>query len=184
MNRVLPYITAVTQALRQLADRIAGFFGFTLPEIDYSGISGIGDAADEAGDSLSGATGKAKKLKDMLADFDELNVLSDNSSSGGGGSKVAGLGDDLALNLPTYDFLDGVKNRINDITKELSDWWDKWSPSVIAFGAGLLAWAGFEKIINTIRAIKEMQNKNIALNLAFAISGIVMSAMALKDIVL
>ena len=50
------------------------------------------EAADDLGGGLGGAADKAKKLKQQLQGFDELNVLTTNepSSSGGGGGGVGG----------------------------------------------------------------------------------------------
>ena len=113
LNAVLPYAIALAKVIRLLASAIASFFGFELPEVDYSGISAgsaaVGDLADNAGNAASGlgdAAKAAKKLKNATLGIDELNILSPNdSSSAGGGAGGGGVGGggagDLGIDLPT-----------------------------------------------------------------------------------
>lgn len=51
------------------------------------------EAADDLGSGLGGAADKAKKLKQQLQGFDELNVLTTNTPSSGGGGGGGALGD-------------------------------------------------------------------------------------------
>ena len=132
LNAVLPYAIALAKVLRMVANAIASFFGFTLPEVDYSGISAgasaVGDLANNAGDASDGLgkAGKAaKKLKNALLGIDELNVLSpnDSSSSGSGSGSGAGIGgSDLGIDLPTYDFLgDAITSKVDEIVQMIKD---------------------------------------------------------------
>lgn len=130
LNAVLPYAIALAKVLRMVASAIASFFGFTLPEVDYSGLaagsSAVGDLADNADDASSGlgkAAKAAKKLKNATLGIDELNIISpnDDSASGGGSGGGAGIGGgagDLGIDLPTYDFLgDLVSSRVDEIVE-------------------------------------------------------------------
>lgn len=128
LNAVLPYAIALAKVLRMVANAIASFFGFTLPEVDYSGISAgssaVGDLADNADNAAGGlgdAAKAAKKLKNATLGIDELNIISpnDSSSAGGSGGSGGGVGvggSDLGIDLPTYDFLgDLVSTRVDEI---------------------------------------------------------------------
>ena len=126
LNAVLPYAIALAKVLRMVADAIASFFGFKLPEVDYSslsnGASAVGDLAgnaDDASDGLGKASKAAKKLKNNLLGIDELNIISpDNDDSSGSGSGAgAGLGGGgLGIELPSYDFLGNlVSSKVEDI---------------------------------------------------------------------
>lgn len=130
LNAVLPYAIALAKVLRMLASTIASFFGFTLPEVDYSGISAgagaIGDLADGANDATDGlgnATKAAKKLKNAMLGIDELNILSENDSSGSGSGSGAGVGgSDLGIELPEYEFLgELVNSKVDEIVKMITD---------------------------------------------------------------
>ena len=113
LNAILPYAIAAIKVIRELANEIALLFGFSLPEIDYSGIT---TGASDASDSLDGATASAKKLKRQLLGIDELNVLSDKSSSGSGGGSDSGWVD---FALPTYDMMAGITENVDAAYKTM-----------------------------------------------------------------
>lgn len=122
LNAVLPYAIALAKVIRMIADAIANIFGFSLPEIDYSGISAgagaVADAAESTEDGLGGAAKAAKKLKNNLLGIDELNIISpeDDSGSGSGAGDGGGFGGGLGIDLPEYDFLgDLVASKVDDI---------------------------------------------------------------------
>lgn len=137
LNAVLPYAIALAKVIRILANTIASFFGFKLPEIDYSGVSAgasaVGDLADNAGDAgkgLGNAAKGAKKLKNALLGIDELNIISPNDSSslgsGGGAGGAGGVGGigggDLGFEMPEYDFIgDLVNSKVDKIVKMITD---------------------------------------------------------------
>lgn len=127
LNAVLPYVIAFVNIVRRAAEAIASFFGFELPEVDYSGISvGVGEienAASGMEDSFGGAASAAKELKATILGFDQLNVMNaptTSSGSGGGGGTVSGGGGDFDFPLPEYDFLgDAIRNNVAEIEQKL-----------------------------------------------------------------
>lgn len=163
LNKILPYAIAAAKAIRILAASIASLFGFELPEVDYSGITGTTGAVDDLTNSLDGAGGSAKKLKSYLMGFDELNVIDPNSGSGGGGGGGIGgiTGDDFDFDLPQYDFIgDAITTQVDKIMA-------KWQPAIEwvqahldeiltigkAIGAAFALWkiaTGFNPSINSL----------------------------------
>lgn len=134
LNAVLPYAIALFKVLRLIANEIANFFGFELPEVDYSGLSAgsnaIGDLADnasDASDKLKDTTKQAKKLKNNLLGIDELNIIGNDDDNGSGSTADdllgdLGLGGGLGIDLPQYDFLDGIiSSKVDDIVKMIKD---------------------------------------------------------------
>lgn len=131
LNAVLPVLQVFVMLLRMAADAVATLFGFKLPTVDYSGVSamsgGISDAEDSAAglaDNVGDAAKNAKKLKDYMLGFDELNILkpeeAETATSGGGGSGAGGgAGGDLGIDLPTYDFLDGLEAKANETLEKI-----------------------------------------------------------------
>lgn len=132
LNAVIPYVIAFVKVLRSLADEVAKFMGFTMPEVDYSSLtksstaaSGLADNSKSAATNLKETSKAAKKLKSAMLGIDELNVISpdDNSSSGSGSSSTnaAGLsGSDLGIEMPTYDFLAGaVESKVDEIVEKI-----------------------------------------------------------------
>ncbi|SCJ24873.1 Uncharacterised protein [uncultured Ruminococcus sp.] len=123
LNTILPYLIAVTKVIRLVADIIAKLFGFTLPKVDYSGLSGAANSAENVADGLGSAAEKAKELKNALLGIDELNIISpaDNSDSGSSGLNAGGGG--LGFDLPTYDFLgNAVNTRVDEIVQKMKEW--------------------------------------------------------------
>ena len=113
LNAFLPYAIAAVKVVRDLANELALLAGFTLPEVDYSGIT---TGASDASSTLDEATSSAKKLKKTLLGIDELNVMTDTSS--GSGSSGAGAGA-FDFELPTYDFMGEISENIDDVYKTM-----------------------------------------------------------------
>ena len=116
---IIPYIMLITKALTFLAQKLANLLGFELADIDYKGISAsIGDIADNVGDVGTAAGKTAKQLNTMLAPFDELNVVQNETAKAGGGGG-AGVGDvgGFDLPLPEYDALANLTDKLKDKLK-------------------------------------------------------------------
>lgn len=121
LNAILPYAIAVAKVIRYVAEQIAAFFGYELPEVDWSstssGVSDLSSGLGDVADSADGASKAVKELKNATLGIDELNVISENanSGSGGGGSGGASVsGGDLGIDLPTYDFLGNLTALTSD----------------------------------------------------------------------
>lgn len=214
LNAVLPYAIALARAIRLVADTIANLFGFTLPEVDFSGIStAAGDASDlsdnvgDVGGGLDDAASKAKELKNALLGIDELNVITQTDTTGGSGGSSGGVsaGGGLGFELPTYDFLgDAVNNKIQGIVDKLKDWLgltgeiNSWSDflhtrlgtilTLVGYvGVGLAAWKITTSTIDAINAIKTLlasPTYSIAIGLILTLEGFTIEFKALKDAVL
>ena len=197
LNAVLPYAIALAKVLRMVANAIASFFGFKLPEVDYSslsnGASAVGDLAgnaDDASDGLDKASKAAKKLKNNLLGIDELNIISpDNDDSSGSGSGAgAGLGGGgLGIELPSYDFLgDLVSSKVDGIIEKMKEWLglteeiNSWSDffhtrlghiltTVGAIGLGLAAWKVSKGVIDALQWVNMLKGYGLTNPLTIAI---------------
>jgi hypothetical protein len=116
LNALLPYAIAAVKVVRDLANELAKLAGFTLPEVDYSGLSSVSGGASDASDALDEATKSANKLKKTLLGIDELNVLSDTSSESSSSGAGAGAFD---FELPTYDFMGDITDNIDEAYKTM-----------------------------------------------------------------
>ena len=116
---VIPIMQAVVKAIAFAAQALAALFGYTLPSISGGGevASGFDSVADSIG-GVGGAASDAKKeMKGLLASFDEINVIQQETSAGGGGGGAGGGGinfDDFLLD-PGYDFLAGLTEDENGL---------------------------------------------------------------------
>lgn len=125
LRAVLPWINGIVMALRTVLEVLAELLGFTVDT--SSSFSGVTDSVDNIGSSV-GAVGDSaeeatKKLKKMLAPFDELNVMPEQKIDVGStdvGSTDLGLNGSLnpvlldALKDMELD-LDNIKMKANEI---------------------------------------------------------------------
>lgn len=148
LQAVLPYLIALAKAVRIVADTIASFFGFKIPEFDLSGLNTGASASEDIADNMGSAAKSAKKMNELLADWDELNIIASENNSGSGKSKAGGGAGWVDFDLPEYDFLaDAVKTqaeKILDTFRPVLNWIKDHTQAfldiVIAVGAALLAW--------------------------------------------
>ncbi|MEG2405261.1 MAG: hypothetical protein RSC01_10115, partial [Oscillospiraceae bacterium] len=132
--KIVPYVQAFVMVLTDAAQAVANFLGFKLPTIDYSGMEGLSSGADGAAESLDNAAAAAKKLKDYTLGIDELNVISKDTGAQVGATG-GGMGSDLGIKLPEYDFLGDAKSNIDKIKEQIKSI----IPIVLAVGAAFAA---------------------------------------------
>lgn len=131
LSALLPYFTAFVQVLTEAANGIANFLGFELPKIDLSGVSNGYDDIAGAADSATAAT---EKFKGSLAGVDQLNIIGSHTNKSGSGT---GYSTDLDIELPTYDFLNGVESKTKEIAENIRKWFKEALPWIEAVGAGI-----------------------------------------------
>lgn len=127
--KVIPWFQALVQIIKEAAQSLANALGYELPDIDYSGISVDAGSFEDASDSLGEAADNAKELKKSLLGIDELNVMTDNSSSAAAGMG-GGYASDFGLDLSQYDYdflsnikmpdLEPFKQKLNDVFRIVS----------------------------------------------------------------
>ena len=157
LNAVLPYGIAFLRVIREIANGLANLFGFTLPEMDYSGLDGVASGGESASDAIDEATDSAERLKRTLLGIDELNVMTDNSSSGAGAS-VSG-GGSFDFELPEYDFMGEISKQTDKAYKtikkimkpveKLIDYLIEYK-EIVLLGAGLIA---LTKLWGTLKSL-------------------------------
>ena len=169
LNQAIPYVIAAIKVFTQLANSVASLFGF---ELDVDWGSSVASGASGASDAISDATDSAKQFKKQLLGIDELNVMSDNSSSSDSAS-YSGSGFDF--DLPTYDFLgEATDSRVNEIvekmkewlgiTDEITSWADLFETRlgdilivVGLIGAGLAIWKIIESVANVVDVLGKLK---------------------------
>lgn len=177
------WVVKLVQAFVWLLNIIGGLFG--LPPLklqkDIEGVaSGIGSAgsnADDLAGGLQDAGKEAKKLNKSLASFDQMNVLPDKESGGGGSGDAAGAGG------PGFDAgqIGELGDLFGDISGNLEEA-SKWAKIFAGIVAGIAAikfagpildqikkvtdgFKGGAKAVNSLRdAIKESSTGKEALN--------------------
>ena len=151
VSRIMPYLMALTDVLTEAAQAVADFFGFEITPVNYEGLEWGADALEDYGDAAEDA---GKKIKNSLAPFDELNVVSSSSGKGGSGSGGSVI-PQLAKEIGTYDMLsrytDQFKDQVAEIKEQIEDLLPIIGSIVAAFAFGKLT----EGLFGIGKAIKD-----------------------------
>lgn len=92
LSKVLPLINGFVMALRMALETIAALMG--IDNLSFGGaVSGTEEETDAIGAMGDAATDTAKKLKNLTAPFDELNILSEDTAASAGAA--GGMGSDM-----------------------------------------------------------------------------------------
>ena len=117
LNKVLPVANAVLQVIRSLAETVARLFGVEIATVDFDSAS---KSAGGISEGMEDASKSAKKLRDYTMGFDELNVISPSTDSGGDDTLIGGGFD---FELPEYDFIsDATQTKVNEIVDKMKEW--------------------------------------------------------------
>ena len=91
LQAALPVINGFVMAIRIMLETLSAVMGFKL-EVDNASLNdSLNDTSDAVASIGSSADSTKKKIKALLAPFDELNILQENTSGGSGGSGGATL---------------------------------------------------------------------------------------------
>lgn len=135
VEKVLPYINGMVMALQRLFSWVGGLLGIKFNSINSSiggmdnGIEDLVGGADDAEGALNGANDAAKKLKNTVLGFDELNQLNDPTSGSGSGSGSGGIGggnplldEEIAKALADYQKAwDEAFDRMDNKAQQIAD---------------------------------------------------------------
>ena len=155
---VVPAFTLLVHVLTAVVSQLARLVAM----ISGKSIDSAKKSAKALNDQTKALKGTGKAAKDAgksLAAFDEINQLSDNSSSASGGGASS---TDIA---PDFSFLDGVDERLRKIAN-----------AVLLIGAGLALWKISSKLPGTLGEI----GTKLA-GMAIAIGGLMLMFDGLKD---
>ena len=123
LAKVLPYINGIIMALKTLINFLSSLLGFSNK---FGGeFSGAADSASKAVSGVGDAAGAAAdEMKKLTAPFDELNILSEETSKGAGGGLSADdiLDPKLAEAIENSQLqIENIKMRANEIRDSILD---------------------------------------------------------------
>lgn len=110
-------VNVLTALVGKAAQLMAALFGTTAESAAESA-----EALHEQTEALEGTGGAAKKAGKSLASFDEINKLSSNQDSAGGGSSTEAIA-------PDFSWTDGISEKLAKIAED-----------VLMIGAGFALW--------------------------------------------
>ena len=167
--KIIPYLQVAIRLLTDFANYLADLWGFKLPEIDYSsvgkGMTAVEDDAEDATDAVEDTI----KAVQRLAGFDEINVLKSAKEDADDTASMLSDQFDLGIDLPEYDFLQGVENSSEELYQKAKKWLTeiykklKDNMGVIKTIAGLLAglWAvnKVKKFVDALSSVRSLLGK-------------------------
>lgn len=121
LQKVLPYLNGIVMAIRTILQFFAQLLG--IGDISFGGMTDAAKDMDDVTNSVNGIgdalDSTKKKVKQLLAPFDELNILqedqSQNTAAGG-----AGVGEDL-LDPTLMKALEDVKVELEEVRMKAND---------------------------------------------------------------
>lgn len=122
---VIPVFVKLVNILAQVVTAIAKFFGMLSGKSWSSQVSAAKGLNAEK-EALDGVGSAAEDASKSMASFDEINQITSNQASGGGGTSGAGASSGIT---PDFSNLDLAEDKLNDILGIVG-----------AIAAGLLAW--------------------------------------------
>ena len=122
ISKVLPHLIAITKAVGILAGKIATLVGYEKPELPE--IEPMEETASGTSEALEDAVDNAKKLKNYMMGFDELNVIDPTSGT------TDDLGGTFDIDLPEYNFLENytgskseeILNKMREMVRVAKEW--------------------------------------------------------------
>lgn len=183
-TRVIPVVQTAVAVIASLAKTLASAWGYALPDIPTTGVVGGLEDVEDAVDDVGSAAGSAgNKLKGLLASWDEINVIqSESGSSGGGGSSaIQDAFDFTGLTDYSYDFLEGIKNKTQDVTRVVQTLLPYLKLAAIAFGTWKIAKGVYDFVVGTKGLLELLKGAGLALKIPVAITGIVSGFMLVQD---
>lgn len=154
LTQVLPYIQAFTNVLTKLISKLAVLLGFKMPTWKNSDWNTISDTSGIVANNLDNAKNSAKKMKDYLMGFDELNVIKPDTGTSAGNDNLlsSGLGNLMLEDVWTDAMLDSIDSKVKSIEEKFQGIVDKsyeWKDSLMIIGS-ILAGGAIVSIIMSI----------------------------------
>ena len=179
LNAILPVAIAVVKVVRLVAESIANFFGYELPEVDYSSLDGIASGANAISEGLDNATESAKKLQQYTMGFDELNVINPDSGSNNDASGI-GNGSGFDFELPKYDFLKNItESNVDKIFEKMKSRLGEILITVGLVGTGLLSWKIATSLFTSLdKLLKLLKNPTLTKPMSIT-GGVILSVVGL-----
>lgn len=138
VKALVPWFYKLAQVVTAAANVIAQFFARVTGQDHYTAVT-LSDGLDDVSESAGGAH---KKMKSVLADFDELVVISKSSGGGGGGSTgVESSFSTVADQLAFSHFADLIREKLaagnwegvgREIALHLNEGIAHWNPTETA----------------------------------------------------
>lgn len=154
VNAILPPMIAVVKVVQTVISAIARLFGAQVKWADFKNeaTAATGGASAGLDDVANSATNAAKKTKNLIGGFDELNVAQKKSGTSGvtGGSVLGGI------DLSGYDMFGQLaESKVTEWVDRIKTAAQAVLPFIAGVGAAFLAWKIPELLPTVLGSIKD-----------------------------
>lgn len=154
VNAILPPMIAVVKVVQTVISAIARLFGAQVKWADFKNeaTAATGGASAGLDDVANSATNAAKKTKNLIGGFDELNVAQKKSGTSGatGGSVLGGI------DLSGYDMFGQLaESKVTEWVDRIKTAAQAVLPVIAGIGAAFLAWKIPELLPTVLGSIKD-----------------------------
>lgn len=119
IQALIPILQTVVSWVITAVNYLNQFFALITGHSSWTRAVDQGTAALDA--QKKAAKGAGGAVKDLLASWDELNVIASDSGGGGGGGAAAAVTDYAGMFEEVYEFEDWIKNLVNWMKENLNE---------------------------------------------------------------
>ena len=151
LSALVPALQTVINWLIQGINYLNQFFALLNGQTSWT--KAITKTTNAYKDQTKAAKGAGAAVKDLLADWDELNIIQSNAGGGGGGGAASAAEDYLNM----FEEVGVFEGKIKDFVNFIKDNFETIKTIAGAIGAALLAWKianGVESVLDKITMLK------------------------------
>lgn len=164
IQMLIPYLVQAVNWFINLLNIVNQFLSLLRGQSTWTrATNASASTLDKVKDSAKGASASVKELKGLLADWDELNIIQQETGGGGGGGGRTKADEDLSkygLLFEEVDMFDekvqNLFNKFKTIIGWIQDHMDEIKTIALEIGAAILAWnisKGFGGILGLLAGV-------------------------------
>ena len=169
IQALIPYIQMAVNWFITLLNYINQFFALLNGQKSWT--RAVDTTTKAYKDQTKAAKGASAAVKDLLADWDELNIIQSNSGGGGGGGGKSDAEDYLEM----FEEVDKFSSKVKDVVDFIKNNFETIKTLAEAIGLAILAWKISSAFGNTLSGLQKL---SLIAGLTLVISGIKMVASA------
>jgi hypothetical protein len=147
-SAAIPVINSLANAAMTAFNHLSQLIALLTGKTSWTAATEVSGTLDDVGSSAGGAS---QKIKELLADFDELNVIASESGGGGGGG---GTSAQDAENM--FEEITQFDEKIRALANFLKDNFESIKGIAIAIGVAILAWKLADTFAETLPLLSKL----------------------------
>ena len=171
LQAIIPILNTVVNWFITAVNYVNQFFALLNGQKTWTRALPQTTKAFEKQEKAAKKTGAA--IKDLLADWDELNIIQSNTSGAGAGAGTSAAEDYISM----FEEVDTFDSKVKDVVNFLKDNFNTIKDVAVAIGAAMLAWKVAGAIYDVLKLVGTLKG-----GIIMSVVGFTLSAMAGADI--